>query len=81
MDIVEDLRLNHEYCPKDVILQAADEIERLRRHIQDLRELRELERVDKEALEIVLNVLEPAHQWTAPIRDAIAKLRSIETYD
>jgi hypothetical protein len=31
MDIVEDLRLNHEYCPKDVILQAADEIERLRK--------------------------------------------------
>jgi hypothetical protein len=27
--LVEDLRLNHEYCPKEVILQAADELERL----------------------------------------------------
>lgn len=30
MDIIEDLRLNHEFCPKEVILAAADEIERLR---------------------------------------------------
>jgi hypothetical protein len=27
-DLIEDLRLNHEYCPKDVILQAADELEK-----------------------------------------------------
>jgi hypothetical protein len=27
--LIEDLRLNHEYCPKEVILQAADELERL----------------------------------------------------
>ena len=27
--LIEDLRLNHEYCPKKVILQAADELERL----------------------------------------------------
>ena len=26
--LIEDLRLNHEYCPKDVILQAADELEK-----------------------------------------------------
>jgi hypothetical protein len=27
--LIEDLRLNHECCPKEVILQAADELERL----------------------------------------------------
>jgi hypothetical protein len=27
--LIEDLRLNHEYCPKEVILQAADELEAL----------------------------------------------------
>jgi hypothetical protein len=27
--LIEDLRLNHEYCPKEVILQAADELERM----------------------------------------------------
>ena len=27
--LIEDLRLNHEYCPREVILQAADELERL----------------------------------------------------
>lgn len=33
--IVEDLRLNHEYCPKEVILAAADEIERLREWVEE----------------------------------------------
>ena len=27
--LIEDLRLNHEYCPKEIILQAADELERM----------------------------------------------------
>jgi hypothetical protein len=27
--LIEDLRLNHEYCPKEIILKAADELERL----------------------------------------------------
>jgi hypothetical protein len=27
--LIEDLRLNHEYCTKEIILQAADELERL----------------------------------------------------
>ena len=27
--LIEDLRLNHEYCPKEVSLQAADELARL----------------------------------------------------
>ena len=27
--LIADLRLNHEFCPKEVILQAADELERL----------------------------------------------------
>jgi cell division protein ZapA (FtsZ GTPase activity inhibitor) len=26
--LIEDLRLNHEYCPKEVILQAADELDK-----------------------------------------------------
>jgi hypothetical protein len=29
--LIEDLRLNHEYCPKEVILKAADVIEELTR--------------------------------------------------
>jgi len=29
--LIEDLQLNHEYCPKEVILQAADELERLQK--------------------------------------------------
>ena len=27
--LIEDLRLNHEFCPTEVILKAADELERL----------------------------------------------------
>jgi hypothetical protein len=27
--LIEDLRLNHEFCPKEVILQAADQLERM----------------------------------------------------
>jgi hypothetical protein len=27
--LIEDLRLNHEYCPKEVILKAADLLEEL----------------------------------------------------
>ena len=27
--LIDDLRLNHEYCPKEVILRAADVIEQL----------------------------------------------------
>jgi hypothetical protein len=34
--LIEDLRLNHEYCPKEVILQAADELERLQRGVGSL---------------------------------------------
>jgi len=29
--LIEDLRLNHEFCPKEVILQAADELERMQK--------------------------------------------------
>ena len=35
-DLIEDLRLNHEYCPKEVILQAADELERMQQGIETL---------------------------------------------
>jgi hypothetical protein len=34
--LIEDLRLNHEYCPKEVILQAADELEKLQRGVESL---------------------------------------------
>ena len=33
--LIEDLRLNHEYCPKEVILQAANELERLSKPEQE----------------------------------------------
>lgn len=27
--LINDLRLNHEYCPREIILEAADELEKL----------------------------------------------------
>jgi len=33
--LIEDLRLNHEFCPKEVILQAADVIEALLKERND----------------------------------------------
>jgi archaellum component FlaC len=39
--LIEDLRLNHEFCPKDVILQAADELERMQQGIETLHALYE----------------------------------------
>ena len=41
-DLIEDLRLNHEFCPKEVILQAADELERMGGHIETLHAMYEL---------------------------------------
>jgi len=32
--LIEDLRLNHEFCPQEVILQAADELERMQQGIE-----------------------------------------------
>jgi hydroxymethylpyrimidine/phosphomethylpyrimidine kinase len=32
--LIEDLRLNHEFCPKEVILQAADELEKQRTWVE-----------------------------------------------
>jgi hypothetical protein len=32
--LIEDLRLNHEYCPQEVILQAADELQRMQQGIE-----------------------------------------------
>jgi len=40
-DLIEDLRLNHEFCPKEVILQAADELERMQRGIETLHSMYE----------------------------------------
>jgi archaellum component FlaC len=39
--LIEDLRLNHEFCPKEVILQAADELERMQQGIDTLHALYE----------------------------------------
>lgn len=39
--LIEDLRLNHEFCPKDVILQAANELERMQQGIETLHALYE----------------------------------------
>ena len=33
--LIEDLRLNHEFCPKEIILQAANELERLSKPEQE----------------------------------------------
>ena len=35
-ELIEDLRLNHEFCPKEVILQAADELEKMQQGIDTL---------------------------------------------
>jgi hypothetical protein len=40
-ELIEDLRLNHEFCPKEVILQAADELERMQQGIDTLHALYE----------------------------------------
>jgi hypothetical protein len=34
--LIEDLELNHEYCPKEVILQAAAELRGLQDRIHDI---------------------------------------------
>ena len=39
--LIEDLRLNHEYCPREIILQAADELERMQQGIETLHALYE----------------------------------------
>jgi hypothetical protein len=41
-DLIEDLRLNHEFCPKEVILQAADELGRMQASIETLHAMYEL---------------------------------------
>jgi archaellum component FlaC len=35
-ELIADLRMNHEYCEKEVILQAADELERMQNGIETL---------------------------------------------
>ena len=39
--LIEDLRLNHEFCPKEIILQAADELERMQQGIDTLHNMYE----------------------------------------
>jgi archaellum component FlaC len=40
--LIEDLRLNHEFCPKEVILKAADELERMQQGIETLHAMYEV---------------------------------------
>jgi archaellum component FlaC len=40
-ELIADLRMNHEYCEKETILQAANELERLRNNIETLSALYE----------------------------------------
>ena len=40
--LIEDLRLNHEFCPKEVILQAADELAGMQAKIETLHAMYEL---------------------------------------
>jgi archaellum component FlaC len=49
-DLIEDLRLNHEYCPKEVILKAADELERMQQGIETLHAMYELASKQRDAL-------------------------------
>ena len=39
--LIEDLRLTHEFCPQEVILQAAAELERMQQGIDTLHALYE----------------------------------------
>ena len=48
--LIEDLRLNHEYCPKEVILKAADELERMQQGIETLHAMYELASKQRDAL-------------------------------
>jgi hypothetical protein len=34
--LIEDLRMNHEFCPRETILQAAEELDRMQRGIESL---------------------------------------------
>ena len=52
--LIKDLRLNHEYCPKEVILQAADQLERMQQGIEwvsltdeEMREARRESKISK----------------------------------
>ncbi len=40
--LIEDLQLNHEFCPKEVILQAADELAGMQAKIETLYAMYEL---------------------------------------
>jgi hypothetical protein len=33
-NLIEDLRLNHEYCPKEIIFRAANELEKALKELQ-----------------------------------------------
>jgi hypothetical protein len=39
-NLIKDLRLNHEFCPKEIILQAADELEKQRTWVGLMRGVR-----------------------------------------
>jgi hypothetical protein len=73
--LIEDLRLNHEFCPKEVILQAADELERMQQGIEWV------SLTDEEIKEIIGPWGEtPIKGYTRKLFDAIeAKLKEKNT--
>ena len=78
IDLIEDLRLNHEYCPKEVILQAADEIDRLRRELAEARASNERRGKIMDDLTLELReareLLRGARDWIDSATDRLPKI-------
>ena len=66
--LIEDLRLNHEFCPKEIILQAADELERMQQGIETLHAM--YEQVGRQTQHLMTLV----ERVVAEEREACAKL-------
>ena len=65
-DLIEDLRLNHEFCPKEVILQSADELERIMG--------------DRQLIEDLLSALEYHTEQTRPIEFSRVAIEAAREY-
>jgi len=79
--LIEDLRLNHEFCPKEVILQAADELERMQVRIPRPPKREWVSLTDEEIKEIIGPWGEtPIKGYTRKLFDQIeAKLKEKNT--
>jgi hypothetical protein len=79
--LIEDLRLNHEFCPKEVILQAADELERMQVRIPRPPKREWVSLTDEEIKEIIGPWGEtPVKGYTRKLFDQIeAKLKEKNT--